>query len=120
MTGKLQVFDPVQCCATGACSPDADDEPAQFAASLEWLKSSGVSVDRFNLGFEPGEFVTNDTVKLKLESEGIECLPLLIANNRVIKVGGYMSRKDLAATFQLELPEALTAEPKNQGSGCCG
>ena len=120
MTGKLQVYDPVQCCATGACGPDADDEPAQFAASLEWLKSSGVSVERFNLGFDPGEFATNDTVKSKLETEGIECLPLLIANNQVIKTGGYMSRKDLAAAFQLDLPQVLKIATKNQGSGCCG
>ena len=34
----IDVYDPAQCCATGACSPDADDELAQFAAALEWLK----------------------------------------------------------------------------------
>ena len=120
MTGKLKVYDPVQCCATGACGPDADDEPAQFAASLEWLKSSGIAVERFNLGFEPGEFATNNTVKSKLESEGVECLPLLIADDKVIKAGGYMSRKDLAAVFQLDLPSTLKTEIKSKGSGCCG
>ena len=65
MTGKLRVYDPVQCCSTGVCGPDSDDEPAQFAASLEWLKASGVDVERFNLGFQPGEFATYEMVKSK-------------------------------------------------------
>jgi hypothetical protein len=120
MTGKLRVYDPVQCCSTGVCGPDADDEPAQFAASLEWLKGAGVDVERFNLGFQPGEFVTNDTVKSRLESDGVECLPMLIAGEEIIKVGGYMSRKDLAAAFQLDLPMDINSAKSSSGSGCCG
>jgi len=118
MTGKLRVYDPVQCCSTGVCGPGSDDEPAQFAASLEWLKEGGVDVQRFNLGFQPGEFATNDAVKSKLETEGVDCLPMLIADGEIIKVGGYMSRRDLAAAFQLAPPES----PKvtNTASGCCG
>ena len=73
---KLSVFDPVQCCSTGVCGPDADDELAQFASSLEWLKSKGV-----------------------------ECLPMLIADGAVVKAGGYPSRDELASTFNLEASE---------------
>ena len=114
---KLSVFDPVQCCSTGVCGPDADDELAQFASSLAWLKSKGVEVERFNLGFQPGEFVSNTTVKARLEDDGMECLPMLIADGAVVKAGGYPSRDELASTFNLEAPEL--AAP-NTSSGCCG
>ncbi|MBO67235.1 MAG: arsenical resistance operon transcriptional repressor ArsD [Acidiferrobacteraceae bacterium] len=116
MTSKLVVYDPVQCCATGACGPDSDDEPAQFAASLEWLKESGVQVERFNLGFQPGEFATNSVVKTRLEQDGIDCLPLLIADGEIIKSGGYLSRDALAIAFHLEAPKA---EKKTSSRGCC-
>jgi len=120
MTGKLRVYDPVQCCSTGVCGPDSDDEPAQFAASLEWLKGSGIDVERFNLGFQPGEFATNEMVKSKLESDGIDCLPLLIADEEIIKMGGYLSRKDLAAAFKLDLPQEHISAKGAGGSSCCG
>ena len=120
MTGKLRVYDPVQCCSTGVCGPDSDDEPAQFAASLEWLKASGVDVERFNLGFQPGEFATNEMVKSKLESEGVDCLPMLIAGEEIIKTGGYLSRKDLATAFELELSQEPARTKDTSGSSCCG
>ena len=114
---KLSVYDPVQCCSTGVCGPDADDELAQFASSLEWLKSEGVEVERFNLGFQPGEFATNTIVKARLEDDGMECLPLLIANGEVVKVGGYPSRGELASTFNLETQDLIGSQAS---SGCCG
>jgi len=115
MKSKLVVYDPVQCCATGACGPDSDDEPAQFAASLEWLKESGVQVERFNLGFQPGEFATNAMVKTRLEEDGVDCLPLLIADGEIIKSGGYLSRDALAMAFRIEAPKGT----KNTGAGGC-
>ena len=113
---KVSVFDPPQCCATGACGPDADDELAQFASALEWLKGEGVEVERFNLGHQPGAFVQNTAVKSSMDSDGMDCLPMVIINGEIAKKGGYMSRSELGSSLELELPEAATA---NAG-GCCG
>jgi hypothetical protein len=99
MVTTLDVYDPPQCCATGACSPDADDELAQFASSLESLKQRGVAVSRYNLGHQPGAFVTNATVKSTLDKDGIGCLPLVIADGKVISKGRYPSRDELGATM---------------------
>ena len=46
---KLQVYDPAMCCSTGVCGPSIDPLLSRFAADLEWLKSKGVAVERFNL-----------------------------------------------------------------------
>ncbi|MGI9303234.1 MAG: arsenite efflux transporter metallochaperone ArsD [Gammaproteobacteria bacterium] len=114
----LRVYDPAQCCATGACSPDADDELAQFAASLEWLQEHGVEVARYNLGHQPGEFVQNTVVKAALDTDGVDCLPLIMADEEVVSKGAYLSRDKLGAQFGLALDVAPAKAEK--ASGCCG
>lgn len=113
---KISVFDPPQCCATGACGPDADDELAQFASALEWLKEEGVEVERFNLGHQPAAFVENTTVKATLDSDGMDCLPLVIIDGEVARKGGYMSRAELGNSLSLEVKEAIATA----AGGCCG
>jgi len=54
---KIQVFDPPMCCSTGVCGLEVDPALVRFAADLEWLKESGVDVERFNLSQEPAAFV---------------------------------------------------------------
>ncbi len=67
MTG-VQVFDPPMCCSTGICGPYVDPQLVRFAADLDWLKSQGVSVERFNLAQQPGAFVEDVEVKTALEA----------------------------------------------------
>jgi hypothetical protein len=120
----LDVYDPAQCCATGACSPDADDELAQFASSLEWLKQQGISVSRYNLGHQPGAFVQNTMVKSTIDKDGIGCLPLVIADGKIVSKGRYPTRTELGE--KLGVGEKVTAgssaccAPSTGGKRCCG
>ena len=119
MAASLDVYDPPQCCATGACSPDADDEMAQFASSLEWLKTCGVTVSRYNLGHQPGAFVTNPTVKGALDKEGMSCLPLILADGEIVSQGRYLSRDELGARIGQQA--TATCAPVGAGNKrCCG
>lgn len=119
MVTSVDVYDPPQCCATGACSPDADDQMAQFASSLEWLKACGVSVSRYNLGHQPGAFVTNATVKGALDKDGIACLPLILADGAIVSQGRYPSRDELGARIGQER-QAACAPAGAAGKRCCG
>jgi hypothetical protein len=110
----IDIYDPAQCCATGACGPDADDELAQFASALEGLKQSGVAVSRYNLGHQPGAFVQNALVKDTIQKEGIGCLPLVIADGRIVSKGRYPTRDELRAQAGV----AAAAAPK--AASCCG
>ena len=110
----VDIYDPAQCCATGACSPDADDELAQFASSLEWLKEQGVAVSRYNLGHQPGAFTQNTLVKGALQSGGIACLPLVLADGQIVSQGKYPSRGELATKLGI----AGASAPK-AASSCC-
>ncbi len=93
---KLQVFDPAMCCSTGVCGPSVDPTLPRFAADLEWLKSKGVEVERFNLAHQVAAFTSNAVVKRALNGTGTKCLPMLLFNGEIVASGGYPERAQLA------------------------
>ncbi len=94
---KLEVFDPPMCCPTGVCGPAVDPVLPEFAADLEWLRSQGVTVERYSLSQQPGGFVANELVKKTLAESGNNCLPLILVDGRIVSQGAYLSRQELAA-----------------------
>lgn len=92
----LQVFDPAMCCSTGVCGPSVDTQLASFAADLVFLKQSGISVERFNLGHDTAQFMANPTV-LEEMGEEAENLPIIILNGEVLSKGRYPDRAELCA-----------------------
>ncbi|MEI9936420.1 MAG: arsenite efflux transporter metallochaperone ArsD [Pseudomonadota bacterium] len=110
----LQVFDPPMCCSTGVCGPSVDPELARFSSDLEWLKSQGVDVRRFNLAQNPGGFVEHAGVQQALAMRGNGCLPLLLVDERVAVEGSYPSRETLAALTGVVVRKLAI------GASCCG
>lgn len=93
---KVHVFDPAMCCSTGICGPSVDPQLVRFAADLDWLKSSGATVERFNLSQQPGVFVEHSAVKQALEAKGEGALPVVMFDGQVKSFGIYPSREQLA------------------------
>jgi hypothetical protein len=93
---KLEVFDPPMCCSTGVCGADIDPVLPRFAADLEWLKTQGIKVERYNLAQEPGAFVAHESVKVALHEEGNSCLPLILVDGQIISRATYPDRAALA------------------------
>jgi hypothetical protein len=98
---RLDVFDPAMCCSTGVCGPDVDSQLVHFAADAKWLGEQGVTVQRHNLGQEPGAFMNNALVRRTLQSEGVGCLPLGIVNGEIVFRGGYPTRTELERMLRL-------------------
>ncbi len=135
---KLEVFDPPMCCSTGVCGPEVDPKLARFAGDLEWLKRNEVSVVRYNMAQQPKAFVDSIVVKQELDARGNACLPLILANGRILASGFYPQRGDLQsalAAFGVALPESEAEDgdescceseegccegEKEPESGCCG
>lgn len=92
---QIHVFDPPMCCASGVCGPAVDPDLTRFAADLDWLAAQGVPVDRFNLAQQPQAFVNHDLVRAALEQDGEACLPLVLADGRIVSRGAYPSREAL-------------------------
>jgi Arsenical resistance operon protein ArsD len=116
----VRVFDPAMCCSTGVCGPSVDSDLVRFSADLDWLKSQGVSVERFNLAQQPAAFAEDQGVRAALEARGDGCLPLIQVDGHIRSTGVYPSRADLAAWSGLRAPSArsriqLTAV----SSACC-
>jgi len=124
----VRVFDPAMCCSTGICGPSVDPALVRFSADLDWLKSQGVSVERFNLSQQPAAFAEDAAVKTALESKGEAGLPLVKVDGEVKSSGTYPSRDELASWAGVGAPvpsiladEATEASaPKEKASGCCG
>jgi AhpD family alkylhydroperoxidase len=101
----VQVFDPGMCCSTGVCGPSVDPQLVRFSADLDWLKSRGVSVERFNLAHEPGAFAGNEAARDALQDSGEAALPLVQVDGEVKSRGVYPSRDELAAWAGLAAPD---------------
>ncbi len=132
----LQVFDPPMCCSTGICGPNVNPVLPRFAADVNWLKSQGVRVERFNLAQDPGTFAKKPVVEQMLAKVGAECLPLILVDGHVVSQGVYPSREELTAftgiaaqkpvsrarTSFFDHSTALGRRPflEDRGGECCG
>ena len=99
---SIQIFDKPMCCATGVCGPQVDPVLPRFAADLDWLRSRGPSVERFNLAQQPDAFVRNPMVQELLATRGVDCLPLIFVDGTLKEQSQYPSRERFAAWAGLE------------------
>ena len=129
---KIEVFDPPLCCSTGVCGPQIDPDLARAAADFKWLSERGIEITRYNLSQEPNVFASHPIVKQELTTRGNACLPLILANGRILSAGFYPVRSDFEAAlshFGIELDECCEEEDccetdccssDENESGCCG
>ena len=94
---KLEVYDPPMCCSSGVCGPRVNQALPRFTSDLEWLRSRGVSVARFNLAQTPQAFTENEIVKAALRDDEENCLPLILVDGRIASRGTYPGRSELAS-----------------------
>ncbi len=83
----------------------------RFAADLQWLKSQGHQVERFNLAQQPAAFIQNPEVHQFLMTQGTNCLPLIVIDGRVVSRRVYPAREELSR---------WTATSTAVAQGCCG
>jgi len=123
---KLEIYEPAMCCSTGVCGVDVDPALVQFVADLQWVAEQGVEVARHNLSQEPQAFATNADVVKEMEA-GMDRLPVMVVDGRVVSTGIYLTRDQLATKLGLAENQA---DPKphikitetgccKQSSGCC-
>lgn len=120
---KMIIFDPAMCCSTGVCGPSVNPELLRVATVLNTLKNKGIIVERYNLTSNPQIFVTNKIINEILMTKGVEALPIIMVNGKIVKMGSYPSNKEFCKL--LNIPEDyLKANIKratkcNCKGGCC-
>jgi len=117
MAAKIEVFDPPMCCSSGVCGPNINKALPKFAADLDWLKFKGVTVERYNLARDLRAFASNATVKGMLAEKGEGCLPVILADGKVVSQGAYPTRPQLATYAGVDAADAKAAHP---APSCCG
>jgi hypothetical protein len=118
----LKIYDPAMCCSSGVCGPSVDPTLAAFAGTLQLIARLGtVKIERYNLGQQPQAFVDNSQVKSLLAGGGIECLPSIFIDDKLVFQARYPSRDELAKALGITLeaiaPPGLATFP---AAPCCG
>jgi hypothetical protein len=121
---KVQVYDKPMCCSTGVCGPQVDPVLPRFAADLKWLSNQGHNVERFNLAQQPAKFADSWVVQQLLSTEGVDCLPLVLVDGKIVSRSAYPSRENLAswtgtALKQPILPAFSDSDACSGDSDCC-
>ena len=124
---KIEVFEPALCCATGVCGEDVDQALVTFSADMDFVRSRGGTVTRYNLASEPQAFADNEAVKAFLHLSGSAGLPLILVDRVTAMTGRYPDRAQLAAWAGLDAPHSagvvdlgIAAADTGSGGGCCG
>ncbi|MDO9151683.1 MAG: arsenite efflux transporter metallochaperone ArsD [Methylotenera sp.] len=120
MAKSIQVFDPAMCCSSGVCGTEVDQSLVSFSADVDWAKTNGAQIERFNLAQQPMDFANNKVVRDFLERSGQDALPLILVDGEFALAGRYPSRTELARWAGLAL--AIEIEPVASccsGGKCC-
>jgi len=120
---KIEIYDPPMCCSTGVCGTNVDEKLIEFANALKTLSSSGVVVERFNMGHTPQAFIDNIKVKELLMGEGKNAkhtLPFIFVNGELKWSGKIPPAKELFKAFGIEYkPQTASKGGCCGGEGCC-
>jgi SAM-dependent methyltransferase len=116
----IEVFEPALCCATGICGEDVDQGLVTFSADMDFVRSQGGNVRRYNLASEPLAFAENEAVKGFLQVVGSKGLPLVLVDGVTVMTGGYPDRAELAQWAGLTAPVAAGAVPSPAGATTLG
>lgn len=116
---KIEVYDPALCCSTGICGVDVDQEKVTFAADVDWLKSNGGQIERFNLAQQPMVFAENPIVNSFLGRSGAEALPLILVDGEIALAGRYPHRSELAMWSKISLTPTEAKQGCCSGNRCC-
>jgi len=116
----IEVFEPALCCATGVCGEDVDQGLVTFSADLDFVRSQGGNVRRYNLASEPLAFAENEAVKGFLQVVGSKGLPLVLVDGVTAMTGDYPDRAQLGEWAGVTSAVAAGAIPAPAGATMLG
>jgi hypothetical protein len=120
---KMQIFEPAMCCSTGLCGVSVNPELLRISTVLNTLAKNNIVVDRFNLNSAPMEFVNNKVMNEFINKGGVDELPAVMLDGKIIMTGRYPTNEEFIALLDLPvtmLPEAKKAikVPVKKVGGC--
>ncbi len=89
---QIEIFDPPMCCPSGLCGPDIDPALLDINEAIIKFKKEldgKVSIERYLLSQQGQKFMQQPEVMKRLQSNGVEVLPLTLINGKVVKEKSY-------------------------------
>lgn len=106
----IRIYEKPMCCSTGVCGPQVDTVLLRFANDIEWLRSQGYQVARYNLAHQPQAFLDNAEVQRVIKEQGTDALPLVLIDDRLVSTMGYPSREAFSALLNNATANVLPLE----------
>jgi hypothetical protein len=120
---KMCIYEPALCCETGLCGVNVDPELLRISAVLNTLKNEGILIERYNLNSAPMEFVKSNSVNQYVNEKGVEGLPVVTLDEKIVISGRYPTNDEILTLLELPaqmlLPKEAAADGCCCGGGCC-
>ena len=116
---EMQIFEPALCCETGVCSASVDPELLRITTVLDRMKKNGIIIKRFNLNSSPIEFVTNQTINTFINQKGVDALPCVMVDGKIVIEGRYPTNEEIMVLAEIPVEKLLPEQKKSSGC-CCG
>lgn len=100
---KLSIYEPAMCCPTGLCGVGVSPELLRVSAVIGSLKKNGIDVQRHNLSSAPQEFINNQAVNDLINTKGIDELPAVVLDEKIVITGRYPTNQEFAALLQVPM-----------------
>lgn len=114
---RIEIYEKALCCETGVCGTDVDTELLRITSLVAELKAKGVDVERSNLSTRPERFIANPLVSGRLKENGVEILPIVIVDGKIVKEKAYPTTAEFGKLTGLK----LSGKVQKQAGGCgCG
>ena len=91
----VEIFEPPMCCPTGLCGPGQDQTLLDLSETVRSLKSSGVTIARYQPNTNPTAFTSHAEVMAAVRARSTAALPITVVNGRVVKSGAYASLEEI-------------------------
>ncbi|RIJ64525.1 MULTISPECIES: arsenite efflux transporter metallochaperone ArsD [unclassified Rummeliibacillus] len=108
---KIEIYDPAMCCDSGVCGPSIDPELLRVSFIVKNLENKNYPITRHNLSSDPQAFVDNSEVNEMLTSVGVNELPYVFLDDKLMMTNRYPTNEEVAKWTGLEISE-LTKKPK--------
>ena len=116
---EMQIFEPALCCETGVCGASVDPELLRITTVHDRLKKNGIIIKRFNLYRSPMDFVTNQTINTFINQKGVDALPCVIVDGKIVIEGRYPTNEEIMVLAEIPVEKLLPEQKKSAGC-CCG
>jgi len=95
---QIEIFDPPMCCPSGLCGPDIDPALLDINEAILKVKKEfdgQVKIERYLLSQQGQKFMQQPEVMRRLQSNGVEVLPLTLVDGKVVKEKSYPTFDEL-------------------------